>query len=98
MSSANDPKHDPLAFFQNIMFARLSAELQVHRELIESLLAKETSILQGKAPKDYLESKIQERVNLILAGMADVSHAQATLAATILLPKKKDDQPPPSEG
>lgn len=69
--------------------ARIAAEMQIQREVLCTLLAKEPSILQGKEPADYIESKIQERLNSLLAGAADVAPDAASALANMLLPRKK---------
>jgi hypothetical protein len=81
-------------FLSDGLEIRRGIELQVHREVLCSLLAKEPSILQGKEPSDYIESKVRERLHAMLADASDISPSAASALARMLMPEK--DQPPPT--
>lgn len=95
----DNPQNDPespdmsniIKFLGDGLQIRQAVTIQVHQEILCNLLAKEPSILQGKEPADYIDSRVQEKLNLILAGAADISPSAASALARLLMPKK----PPP---
>jgi hypothetical protein len=101
MNSENDAEQNqpnnlrgrPEDFIVITLLAHLAAELQVHRELLYTLLDKTPEALQGKTPKEYVDTLVQDRTNRGLAGVADLSPQLATLVANVLLPRKKDEPP-----